>query len=206
MARYLGPTCKLSRREGVDLQLKSGVRAIEEKCKINTRPGQFGARKGRFSNYGVQLREKQKVKRMYGILEKQFHKYYIEAARRKGNTGVNLLCLLESRLDNVVYRVGFGVTRSEARQIVSHKSILVNDTICNIPSYILSPGDTIKIRDKSKSQLRIKNALEIQKTRELNKWIDFDSAKLEAVFKQVPDRSSLSANINEQLIVELYSK
>ena len=206
MARYLGPRCKLSRREGVDLQLNSGVRAIEEKCKINIQPGQHGSRRGRLSDYGVQLREKQKVRRMYGILEKQFRKYYLEAARRKGNTGLNLLQILESRLDNVVYRIGFGATRAEARQLVSHKSISVNNKICNIPSYTLKKGDVIAVRDKSKKQLRIQNALELTKQRETVSWIEINETKFEGNFKDLPNRAELSAEINEQLIIELYSK
>ena len=206
MARYLGPKCKLSRREGTDLQLKSGVRSIEEKCKINTQPGQHGARRGRLSDYGLQLREKQKVRRIYSVLENQFRRYYKEAARRKGNTGSNLLVLLEGRLDNVVYRMGFGATRAEARQLVSHKGILVNGQTCNIPSYSLKAGDIVAIREKSKKQLRIQNALELSKQRQGVSWIEVDDSKLEGTFKAAPERAELSADINEQLIVELYSK
>lgn len=206
MARYLGPKCKLSRREGVDLQLKSGVRSIEEKCRINVQPGQHGAKRGRLSDYGVQLREKQKVRRMYGVLENQFRRYYFEAARRKGNTGSNLLQLLECRLDNVVYRMGLGATRAEARQLVSHKSILVNNKTCNIPSYSLKQGDVVAVRDKAKKQLRIQNALELAKQREAVSWIEVDEQKFEGAFKNLPERAELSADINEQLIVELYSK
>ncbi|MBK2125995.1 30S ribosomal protein S4 [Fangia hongkongensis] len=206
MARYLGPKCKLSRREGTDLELKSGVRSIEEKCKINTQPGQHGARRGRLSDYGLQLREKQKVRRIYGVLEKQFRRYYTEAARRKGNTGANLLVLLESRLDNVVYRLGFGATRAEARQLVTHKSIMVNGQKCNIPSYSLKEGDTVTVTEKSKKQLRIQNALELSKQRPNMSWIELDEAKLEGTFKSAPDRAELSSDINEQLIVEMYSK
>ncbi len=206
MARYVGPTCKLSRREGTDLLLKSGVRALESKCKAETVPGVHGQRRGRLSDYGVQLREKQKVRRMYGVLEKQFRNYYKEAARIKGATGENLLRLLECRLDNVVYRMGFGATRSEARQLVSHKAILVNGKTVNIPSYRIAEGDVVSIREKAKNQLRIQNALNIAAQRVEVEWIDVDSDKKEGVFKRAPDREDLSANINENLIVELYSK
>ncbi len=206
MARYLGPKLKLSRREGTDLFLKSGVRAIDTKCKIDNAPGVHGARRGRLSDYGVQLREKQKVRRIYGVLEKQFRNYYKEAARIKGNTGENLLQLLESRLDNVVYRMGFGATRAESRQLVSHKSILVNGKVVNIPSFKVSANDVVSIREKAKNQARIKAALEIAGQRELPTWIEVDSNKMEGTFKRQPERSDLSADINEHLIVELYSK
>ncbi|WP_298445022.1 30S ribosomal protein S4 [uncultured Ferrimonas sp.] len=206
MARYLGPKLKLSRREGTDLFLKSGVRAIDSKCKIDTVPGQHGARRSRLSDYGVQLREKQKVRRIYGILEKQFRNYYKDAARQKGNTGENLLVLLESRLDNVVYRMGFGATRAEARQLVSHKAIKVNGRVVNIPSFRVSPNDVVSIREKSQKQARIKGALEVAEQREKPTWVEVDSAKMEGTFKRFPERSDLSADINEQLIVELYSK
>ena len=206
MARYLGPKCKLSRREGTDLFLKSGVRSLEDKCKAETQPGQHGQRRGRLSDYGVQLREKQKVRRMYGILEKQFRSYYKEAARLKGATGENLLQLLESRLDNVVYRIGFGSTRAEARQLVSHKSVLVNGEVVNIPSYQVQEGDVVSIRSKAKEQLRIKSALDLAAARAPVEWIDVNVSKLEGQFKQKPDRSELPAEINESLIVELYSK
>jgi small subunit ribosomal protein S4 len=206
MARYLGPKLKLSRREGTDLFLKSGVRAIDSKCKLETAPGQHGARKGRLSDYGLQLREKQKVRRIYGILEKQFRNYYKEAARLKGNTGENLLQLLEQRLDNVVYRMGFASTRAEARQLVSHKAILVNGRVVNIPSYVITPEDTVVIREKSKTQARIIAALELAEQREKPTWVEVDGKKLEGSFKRLPERSDLSADINEQLIVELYSK
>jgi len=206
MARYLGPKLKLSRREGTDLFLKSGVRAIESKCKIDTAPGQHGARRGRLSDYGIQLREKQKVRRMYGVLEKQFRNYYKEAARLKGNTGENLLQLLEQRLDNVVYRMGFASTRAEARQLTSHKAILVNGKVVNIPSYNVSAEDVVSVREKSKKQARIVAALELADQREKPTWIEVDSKKMEGVFKRVPERTDLSAEINEQLIVELYSK
>lgn len=206
MARYIGPKLKLSRREGTDLFLKSGVRAIDSKCKIDTAPGQHGARKPRLSDYGVQLREKQKVRRIYGILEKQFRSYYREAARRKGNTGENLLQLLEGRLDNVVYRMGFGATRAESRQLVSHKAIVVNGRVVNIPSYQVSPEDVVTVREKAKKQVRIKAALDLAGQREKPTWIEVDADKMEGVYKRLPERSDLSADINEQLIVELYSK
>ncbi len=206
MARYIGPVCKLSRREGTDLFLKSGVRALDSKCKADTVPGVHGARRGRLSEFGTQLREKQKVRRMYGVLERQFRNYYKEADRLKGATGTNLLALLESRLDNVVYRMGFGSTRAEARQIVSHKSILVNGQTVNIPSYNVAAGDVITIREKAKSQLRIKSALELAAQRTACEWVDVDAGKMEGTFKSAPERSELSAEINEQLIVELYSK
>ncbi len=206
MARYIGPKLKLSRREGTDLFLKSGVRAIDSKCKIDTVPGVHGARKSRLSDYGIQLREKQKVRRIYGVLEKQFRNYYKEAARLKGATGVNLLQLLEGRLDNVVYRMGFGATRAESRQLVSHKAILVNGKVVNIPSYNVKPNDVVSIREKSKTQARIKAALEIADQREKPIWVEVDTSKMEGTYKRHPERSDLSADINEQLIVELYSK
>jgi small subunit ribosomal protein S4 len=206
MARYIGPKCKLSRREGTDLFLKSGVRALDSKCKAETPPGVHGARRGRLSDYGLQLREKQKVRRTYGILERQFRSYYKEAARRKGATGEVLLQLLEGRLDNVVYRMGFGATRAEARQIVSHKAILVNGQTVNIPSYQVQAGDVVAVREKAKNQLRIKNALELASQRAAIEWVEVDSGKMEGTFKAAPERSELSAEINEHLIVELYSK
>ncbi|HEH9692273.1 TPA: 30S ribosomal protein S4 [Pasteurella multocida] len=206
MARYLGPKLKLSRREGTDLFLKSGVRAIESKCKIDTAPGQHGARKPRLSDYGSQLREKQKVRRIYGILERQFRNYYKEANRLKGNTGENLLVLLEGRLDNVVYRMSFAATRAEARQLVSHKAIVVNGRVVNIPSFQVSVNDVVAVREKSKKQARIKASLELAEQREKPTWLEVDAAKMEGVFKRVPERSDLSADINEHLIVELYSK
>ena len=206
MARYLGPKLKLSRREGTDLFLKSGVRAIDSKCKIDTAPGQHGARKPRLSDYGSQLREKQKVRRIYGILERQFRNYYKEANRLKGNTGENLLVLLEGRLDNVVYRIGFAATRAEARQLVSHKAIVVNGRVVNIPSFQVSVNDVVAVREKSKKQARIKASLELAEQREKPTWLEVDAAKMEGVFKRVPERSDLSADINEHLIVELYSK
>ena len=202
----MGPNLKLRRREGTDLFLKSGVRAIDSKCKIDTAPGQHGARKPRLSDYGSQLREKQKVRRMYGILERQFRNYYKEANRLKGNTGENLLVLLEGRLDNVVYRMGFAATRAEARQLVSHKAIVVNGRVVNIPSFQVSVDDVIAVREKSKKQARIKASLELAEQKEKPTWLDVDAAKMEGVFKRVPERSDLSADINEHLIVELYSK
>ena len=206
MARYLGPKCKLSRREGTDLFLKSGVRPLESKCKADTIPGQHGARRGRLSDYGVQLREKQKVRRTYGVLEKQFRGYYKEAARIKGATGENLLQLLECRLDNVVYRMGFGSTRAESRQLVAHKSITVNGEVVNIASYRVSEGDSVAIRQKAKEQLRIKSALELASQRSPIDWITVDQSKLEGQFTRKPEREDLPSEINENLIVELYSK
>ncbi len=206
MARYLGPTCKLARREGTDLFLKSGVRPLDSKCKADTVPGQHGARRGRLSDYAVQLREKQKVRRIYGVLEKQFRNYYKKADRQKGATGVNLLLLLESRLDNVVYRTGLGCTRAESRQLISHKSIMVNGRVVNIPSYQIQLDDVVTVREKAKAQLRIKAALALASQRAAVEWIDVDSDKLESVYKRHPDREELPAEINENFIVELYSK
>lgn len=207
MAKYIGPKLKLSRRENTDLFLKSGIRSIDSKCKLENFPGQHNMRKSRFSDYGMQLREKQKVKRIYGVLDRQFFNYYKEAARIRGNTGEILLQLLESRLDNVVYRMGFGATRSEARQLVSHKSILVNDFVVNIASYRVQPNTMIRVHKKSYSQTRIYAALEIaEQQRERLSWVEVNSKKLEGLFKRKPERSELSANINEHLIIELYSK
>lgn len=206
MARYIGPKCKLSRREGTDLFLKSGVRSLESKCKVDAIPGQHGARRGRLSDYGVQLREKQKVRRIYGVLEKQFRNYYKEAARLKGATGENLLQLLESRLDNVVYRIGFGSTRAESRQMVSHKAILVNGIVVNVPSYQVKAGDIVSLREKAQKQLRVQSALALAAQRGEPEWIDVNSEKMEGVFKSAPERQDLSSEINENLIVELYSK
>lgn len=206
MARYIGPTCKLARREGTDLLLKSGVRSLDTKCKLETAPGVHGARRSRLSDYGLQLREKQKVRRMYGILEKQFRNYYKAAARQKGATGENLLRLLEGRLDNVVYRMGFGSTRAEARQVVSHKAIEVNGRPVNIPSYQVKAGDQINVREKAKNQLRIKGALDLAGSRAPVEWVEVDSNKLSGVLKNLPERSDLAQDINEHLIVELYSK
>lgn len=206
MARYIGPKCKLSRREGTDLYLKSSRRALETKCNLETPPGVQGAKRGRPSDYALQLREKQKLRRMYGVLEKQFSNYYKEAARIKGSTGENLLTLLESRLDNVVYRMGYGSTRAEARQLVSHKAILVDGEIVNIPSYRVKPNQTISIRERSKKQTRISEALELAGQRGLPGWVEVDAKKMEGVYKANPDRTDLPAEINESLVVELYSK
>lgn len=206
MARYLGPTCKLSRREGTDLFLKSTARPLSSKCNAERPPGQHGGRRMRLSDYGTQLREKQKLRRMYGVLERQFRNYYKAAAQRKGSTGENLLRLLECRLDNVVYRMGFGSTRAEARQLVSHRAVLVNDKVVNIASYQVRPEDVIAIREKSRNQIRIQNALQLAQSAGFADWIDVDAKKMAGTFKRAPDRSDLSADINESLVVELYSK
>ncbi len=207
MARYLGPKAKLSRREGTDLFLKSARRSISDKSKFETKPGQHGRTSGsRTSDYGLQLREKQKVKRMYGVLEKQFRRYFAEAERRKGNTGATLLQLLESRLDNVVYRMGFGSTRAEARQMVSHKSITVNGQVVNIPSFSVKAGDVVAVREKAKKQLRIVDALKLADSIGLPAWVGVDLTKMEGTFKKAPDRDEFGAEINESLIVELYSR
>jgi len=207
VARYIGPKAKLSRREGTDLFLKSARRSLADKCKLDTKPGQHGRTSGaRTSDYGNQLREKQKVKRMYGILERQFRRYFAEADRRKGNTGETLLILLESRLDNVVYRMGFGSTRSEARQLVSHKAILINGEVANIPSMQVKPGDVVAIRDKAKKQTRVQESLTLSQQIGQAGWVSVDTSKLEGVFKKTPDRDEISGDINESLIVELYSR
>ena len=207
MARYLGPKAKLSRREGTDLFLKSARRPIGDKSKFDSKPGQHGRTSGaRTSDYGVQLREKQKVKRMYGVLERQFRRYFAEAERRKGNTGSNLLALLESRLDNVVYRMGFGSTRAEARQLVSHKALTVNGQVVNIPSYSVKAGDMVALRDKSKTQLRVTEALKLAQSIGLADWVAVDASKMEGTFKKAPDRDQFGAEIKEALIVELYSR
>ena len=207
MARYTGPKAKLSRREGTDLFLKSSRRALDSKCKLDSKPGQHGRTSGsRPSDYGLQLREKQKVKRMYGILERQFRRYFAEAERRRGNTGENLLQLLESRLDNVVYRMGFGSTRAEARQLVSHKAITVNGQTLNIPSALVRANDVVAVREKSKKQARIQDSLNLAEQAGFPSWVSVDKNKLEGTFKSVPDRADLSADINESLIVELYSR
>lgn len=205
MARYIGPKCKLSRREGTDLFLKSGVRPLESKCRQSS-PGQHGARRGRLSDYGLQLREKQKLRRMYGVLERQFRNYYKKAAGLKGSTGENLIQLLECRLDNVVYRMGFAATRAEARQMVGHKSIVVNGEVVNIPSFQVKAGDTVEIREKARKQLRIQNAMEIAKQMGRVDWVEVDEKSLKGTFKSVPERSDLLPDINENLVVELYSK
>ncbi|TNF91044.1 MAG: 30S ribosomal protein S4 [Gammaproteobacteria bacterium] len=206
MARYIGPKLKLARREGTDLYHKSGVRPIDSKCRIDNPPGEHGARRTRLSDYAIQLREKQKVRRIYGVLEKQFRNYYKKADRQKGATGENLLKLLESRLDNVVYRMGFGSTRSESRQLVSHKAILVNGQSVNIPSYQIRPEDVVSVAEKSRGQLRIQAALQVASQRAPVEWVDVDATKMEGVFRRHPDREELPAEINENLIVELYSK
>ncbi|QTR46208.1 30S ribosomal protein S4 [Thiothrix litoralis] len=206
MARYIGPTCKLSRREGTDLFLKSRSVSLEKKCKLDKVPGQHGENKARLSDYGVQLREKQKVRRIYGVLERQFSNYFKEAARRKGSTGENLLKLLECRLDNVVYRMGYGSTRAESRQLVSHKAITVNGQSVNIPSYQVKSGDVVAVREKSKKQTRIQDSVAVADQLGLPSWVEVDVKGLSGTFKSVPDRSDLPAEINESLIVELYSK
>ena len=207
MARYIGPKCKLSRREGVDLMLKSRARPLDSKCKLETPPGQHGARRSRrLSDYALQLREKQKIRRIYGVLEKQFRNYYKEADRRRGPTGENLLKLLECRLDNVVYRMGFGATRSEARQLVSHKAIQVNGKCVNIASYQVKPEDVVSVREKSRQQARIQDALSVAEQVGFPEWVDVDASKMQGIFKSIPDREELPPDINEQLVVELYSK
>jgi small subunit ribosomal protein S4 len=207
VARYLGPKAKLSRREGTDLFLKSARRAISDKSKFETKPGQHGRTSGsRTSDFGLQLREKQKVKRMYGVLERQFRRYFAEAERQRGNTGANLLFILESRLDNVVYRMGFGSTRAEARQLVSHRAITVNGGVVDIASYIVKPGDAIGVREKSKKQLRIIDAVKLAESIGMPAWVKVDATKLEGVFTKAPDRDEFGAEINESLIVELYSR
>ncbi|MET0346069.1 MAG: 30S ribosomal protein S4 [Casimicrobiaceae bacterium] len=207
MARYTGPKCKLARREGTDLFLKSARRSLDSKCKLDTKPGQHGVKSGaRTSDYGVQLREKQKLRRMYGLLERQFQRYFVEAARRKGSTGTNLLQLLESRLDNVVYRMGLGSTRAEARQLVSHRSIMVNGKVLNVPSAMLKAGDVVSATDKSKAQLRIVDALQLAEKVGFPRWVEVDPKKVTGTFKGAPDRSEFGQDINESLVVELYSK
>ena len=207
MARYLGPKAKLSRREGTDLFLKSARRSISDKAKFDSKPGQHGRTSGqRTSDFGLQLREKQKVKRMYGVLERQFRRYFEEADRRRGNTGANLLFLLESRLDNVVYRMGFGSTRAEARQLVSHKAITVNGQSVNIPSFMVNTGDVIAVREKSKKQGRILEALQLAQQVGIPAWVEVNADKGEGTFKKIPDRDEFAADINESLIVELYSR
>ncbi|WP_028357347.1 30S ribosomal protein S4 [Brackiella oedipodis] len=207
MARYTGPKCKLSRREGIDLFLKSARRSLDSKCKLESKPGQHGRTSGaRTSDYGVQLREKQKLKRMYGVLEKQFRKYFTEAERRRGNTGETLIQLLESRLDNVVYRMGFGSTRAEARQLVAHGAIELNGHKADIPSMLVKNGDVISVREKSQAQLRIKEAMELAANIGLPQWVEVDASKFSGTFKQAPDRADVAQDINESLVVELYSR
>ncbi len=208
MARYTGPTCKLARREGSDLFLKSGIRTLDSKCRVSQLPGMHGAnaRRQKGTEYGLQLREKQKVRRIYGILEKQFHLYYKKASQKRGSTGENLLSLLECRLDNVVYRMGFGATRAEARQLVTHKSILVNGCVVNIPSHQVRSNDEISIREKAKKQNRIQLAIELAEQNAQVDWVDVDNKTLKGIFKNAPTRDELSSDIEEHLIVELYSK
>ena len=207
MARYLGPKAKLSRREGTDLFLKSARRPISDKAKFESKPGQHGRTSGsRTSDFGLQLREKQKVKRMYGVLERQFRRYFAEAERRRGNTGANLLLILESRLDNVVYRMGFGSTRAEARQLVSHRAVTVNGGVVNISSYLVKAGDVVALRDKAKTQLRVVDALKLATSIGMPAWVQVDATKMEGVFKKAPDRDEFGADIKEALIVELYSR
>lgn len=207
MARYIGPTCRLSRREGTDLMLKGRARALDSKCKLDTPPGQHGARRARrMSDYALQLREKQKLRRIYGVLERQFRNYYKRAAQKKGATGENLLQLLECRLDNVVYRMGFGATRAESRQLVSHRAVTVNGRCVNIPSYQVKANDVIAIREKARKQARIQDALTVTEQIGFPEWVEVDPARMEGIFKAVPDREDLPPDINEQLVVELYSK
>ena len=207
MARYLGPKAKLARREGTDLYLKSARRSISDKSKFETKPGQHGRTSGqRTSDFGIQLREKQKVKRMYGVLERQFRRYFAEAERRKGNTGANLLFILESRLDNVVYRMGFGSTRAEARQLVSHQSLMVNGRTVDIASFLVKAGDVVSMREKAKKQLRVTESLKLATSIGLPDWVTVDATKLEGVLKKLPDRDQFGGEINESLIVELYSR
>ncbi len=207
MARYIGPKAKLSRREGTDLFLKSARRSLDTKCKLDSKPGQHGVKSGaRMSDYGNQLREKQKVKRMYGILERQFRRYFAEAERCKGNTGDNLMQLLESRLDTVAYRMGFGSTRAESRQIVSHQALMVNGKVVNIPSYQIKPDDVITVREKAQKQVRILESLTLAEQRGFADWVSVDVQKMEGTFKRLPDRSEFAQDVNESLIIELYSR
>ena len=206
MAKYIGPKCKLSRRVGTDLFLKSRGRSLETKCKLETPPGQHGARKQRPSDYALQLREKQKLKQMYGVLEKQFRNYYLKASRKKGSTGLLLLQMLEQRLDNIVYRMGFAATRSEARQLVSHKAIAVNGKTVNMPSYPVQAGDVVEIREKARAQTRIAQALSIAAQIGFPDWMEVDEKGLKGKFKSVPEREQMLPDINENLVVELYSK
>ena len=206
MARYLGPKCRLSRREGTDLLLKSGVRDHKSKCKSEKQPGQHGDKRPRLSDYGVQLREKQKIRRFYGVLEKQFHNYYKMAAKQKGSTGENLMGLLERRLDNVVYRMGFASTRAEARQLVAHKAILVNDKLVNIASFLVKSGDVIAVRQKAKSQGRVQAAIALSEQRASCDWLTVDMGTFKGTFTELPTLNDLSADFNVNLVVELYSK
>jgi small subunit ribosomal protein S4 len=207
VARYIGPKCKLARREGTDLFLKSARRSLDSKCKLDTKPGQHGVKSGmRQSDFGNQLREKQKLRRMYGLLERQFRRYFVEAARKKGSTGTNLLQLLESRLDNVVYRMGLGSTRAEARQLVTHCAIMVNGKLLNVPSAVLKAGDVVSVTEKSKGQLRIQDSLQLAEKVGFPSWVEVDAKKMTGTFKGAPDRTEFGQDINESLVVELYSK
>jgi len=207
LARYIGPKCKLSRREGTDLFLKSARRSLDSKCKLESKPGQHGRTSGaRTSDYGTQLREKQKLKRMYGVLEKQFRRYFQEAERRRGNTGETLIQLLESRLDNVVYRMGFGATRAEARQLVNHRAIALNGHTADIASLLVKAGDVISVREKAKNQARIREALTLASDQGLPQWVEVDADKLTGTFKQAPDRIDVARDVNESMVVELYSR
>lgn len=207
MARYLGPKCKLARREGTDLFLKSARRSLDSKCKLDSKPGQHGVRSGlRLSDYGKQLREKQKLRRTYGLLERQFQRYFAEAARRRGSTGENLLQLLESRLDNVVYRMGFGSTRAEARQLVTHRAVTINGKTNNVPSAWVKAGDVVAVKEGAKTQLRIVDALQLAEKIGFPSWVEVDVKKMAGTFKGAPDRSEFGQDINESLVVELYSK
>ena len=206
MARYIGPKCKLSRREGTDLFLKSARRSLDTKCKLDSRPGQHGAKSTRISEYGTQLREKQKIRRMYGVLERQFRTYFDKAIAKRGATGEVLLQMLESRLDNVVYRMGFASTRAEARQLVSHKAIEVNGKPVNIPSYLCRATDTVSVREKARAQLRIKASLDLAEQNGFPSWVEVDAKNFKGVFKALPDRAEFASDVNEQLVVELYSK
>jgi small subunit ribosomal protein S4 len=207
MARYLGPRCKLSRREGSDLFLVSSRRSLDSKCSLETVPGQH-AQKGqqKSSDYGRQLREKQKIKRVYGLLERQFRRFFSEAERRRGSTGENLLHLLESRLDNVVYRMGFASTRAEARQLVSHKGVALNGRVANIPSMLVKAGDTVTVVEKAKAQGRVIDALQLVAKNGFPSWVDVNTTAFAGVFKSLPDRSEFGQDLNENLVVELYSK
>ncbi|NNM59530.1 MAG: 30S ribosomal protein S4 [Legionellales bacterium] len=206
MAKYIGPTCKLARREGIDLSLKSGIRSLESKCKLEVAPGQHGAKRGRLSTYGVMMREKQKLRRIYGVMERQFRRIFKAAARLRGSTGDNLIRLLESRLDNVVYRMGFASTRAEARQLVNHCAVLVNGKVVNIPSYIVAEGDVIEVREKAKSQLRVKAALELSQQLGLPDWLDVDAKSVKGSIKRLPSIDDAKLTVNPNLVVELYSR
>jgi small subunit ribosomal protein S4 len=206
VARYIGPSCKLSRREGTDLFLKSARRSLDTKCKLDSRPGQHGAKSTRISEYGTQLREKQKIRRMYGVLERQFRTYFDKAIQKRGATGENLLQMLESRLDNVVYRMGFASTRAEARQLVSHKAIEVNGKPVNIPSYLLRAADVVTVREKARKQFRIKASLDLAEQNGFPSWVEVDPKNFKGTLKNLPDRAEFASDVNEQLVVELYSK